>query len=80
MKETLPYRIVRLEGDVWTVRPDTGELGAEEQQDLSTYLDEVRMPYQIQNGQICIPESITWESLDECLSRFYAGRAEVCPF
>ncbi len=80
MEKTLPYRVVRLEGDVWTIRSDGGELGAEEQRELKAYLDHVQLPSLMHNGQTCVPGSIAWELLYEKLTQFYAGRAELIPF
>jgi len=73
-------RIVRLEGDLWRIRPDQGELDAAEQQELRDYFDEIRMAYRIEHGQLCVPGSIPWETLYERLEHFYDGRAEVYPF
>jgi len=73
-------RIVRLEEHVWRIRPDQGELDAAEQQELRDYFDEVRLPYRIDHGRLCVPESVLWEELYERLELFYDGRAEVFPF
>ena len=80
MNKPLPNRIVRLEGGLWRISPDQGELDALEQQELRGYLDEIHMPYVLERGQPCIPSSISWETLYERLVHFYDGRAEVCPF
>ena len=80
MKKTLPNRIVRLEEDSWRIRPDQGELDTVEQQELRDYLNEIRLPYRIEHGRLCIPGSISWETLYERLAHFYDGRAEVYPF
>jgi hypothetical protein len=79
-KESMPKRIVRLEGELWRIRPDHGELDAAEQQELRDYFDEIRMPYRLQHGRLCVPGSISWEALYERLEHFYDGRAEVYPF
>jgi len=73
-------RIVRLEGDLWRVRSDQGELDTAEQQELREYYDEVRMPYRVDGGKPCVLGSISWEALYERLEHFYDGRAEVYPF
>lgn len=80
MKKALSNRIVRLEGDLWRIRPDRGELDAAEQQELRDYFDEIRLPYRIERGRLCVPGSISWETLYERLEHFYYGRAEVYPF
>lgn len=80
MKKALPNRIVRQEGEFWRIRTDRGELTKGEQQELRHYLDEVRLPYRVEHGRICIPGSISWEVLYERLAHFYDGRAEVYPF
>ena len=80
MKKPLPNRIVRLEGDLWRIRPDEGELDSVEQQELRRYFDEVRLPYRIVHGRPCVSGNIAWETLYELLVHFYNGRAEVYPF
>jgi hypothetical protein len=80
MKKNLPNRIVRLEEGYWRIRADEGELEAAEQEELRAYLDEIRLPYRIQHGRLCVPGSISWEELDERLQHFYDGRAELYPF
>ena len=79
-KKSMPKRIVRLEGDLWRIRPDQGELDASEQQELRDYFDEIRMPYRIEQGRPCVLGSVSWESIHEVLDHFYTGRAEVYPF
>jgi hypothetical protein len=76
----MPKRIVRLEGDSWRIRPDQGELDAAEQQELRSYFDEIRMPYRLEHGRLCVPGSVSWEVIYERLNHFYDGRAEVYPF
>ena len=73
-------RIVRIEGDLWRVRSDQGELDAAEQQELKDYLDEIRLPYRMDHGRPCVWGSISWEVLFESLEHFCDGRAEVYPF
>ena len=80
MKKTLSPRVVRLEGKLWRIRPDRGELDAAEQQELRDYFGEVGLPYRIEQGRLCVPESISWATLSERLEHFYAGRAEIYPF
>lgn len=79
-KALMSKRIVRLEGDVWRIRPEQGELEAAEQQELRDYFDEIRMPYRLHGGGACVLGSISWETLSEILEHFYDGRAEVYPF
>jgi hypothetical protein len=80
MNQTLPARIVRLEDDMWRIRTGEGELDGVEQDSLEDHLAEIHMPYQMINGRLCIPATISWETLYERLSHFYSGRAEVFPF
>jgi len=68
------------EGDFWRISPDRGELDAVEQQELRDYFDEIRLPYRIEGGRLGVSGSLSWETLDESLTHFYAGRAEVFPF
>jgi len=63
MKQSLPGRIVRMEQGFWRIRLDRGELDAVEQQELEDYFGEIRMPYRIRGGRLCIPESVSWVSL-----------------
>jgi len=79
-KHSMTKRIVRLEGNLWRVRSEQGELDAAEQQELRDYFDEIRMPYRIDHGGPCVLGSISWEALFERLEHFYNGRAEVYPF
>ncbi|MBN9693607.1 MAG: hypothetical protein J0M24_25455 [Verrucomicrobia bacterium] len=80
MGTTLPARVVVQERGYWRIRPDRGELEAAEQEKLKDYLGEIHLPYQIRDGRVCIPASISWATLDETLSHFYEGWAEVFPF
>ena len=79
-KEPMPNRIVRLEENLWRIRPDEGELAPDEQKELQAYFDEIRMPYGFERGRLCVPGSVSWESIYEVLQHFYEGRAEVFPF
>jgi hypothetical protein len=80
MKKALPNRIVRLEGDLWRICPDQGELDAVETQELREYFNEIRLPYRIEHGRLGVSGSISWKTLYERLAHFYDGRAEVFPF
>ena len=80
VEKNMPNLIVRLEGDLWRIRPDQGELDAAEQQELRDYFDEIRMAYRIEHGQLCVPGNILWETLYETPEHFYDGRAEAYPF
>ena len=77
---SMAKRIVRLEGNLWRIRSDYGELDAAEQQQLRDYFDEIRMPYRLQDGSVCILGSVSWEAVYEILEHFNYGRAEVYPF
>jgi hypothetical protein len=80
MKQTLPPRIVRVEDDFWRIRTDEGEVDGAEQDELEDYFAEIRIPYQMMDGRLCIPATISWETVYEMLSHFYDGRADVFPF
>ena len=53
---------------------------AAEQQELRDYFDDIGMAYRIEHRRLCVPGSISWETLYERLEHFYDGRAEVYPF
>jgi hypothetical protein len=76
----MPPRIVRLEDNLWRIRPERGDLDAAEEQELRDYFGEVGLPYRIENGRPCVLGSIAWEELYERLQHFYDGRSEVFPF
>ena len=76
----MPSRIVRLENNLWRIRPEHGEIDGAEEQELRDYLDEVGLPYRIENGRACVLGTIGWEELYERIQHFYEGRAEVYPF
>jgi len=78
--ESMQKRIVRLQGNLWRIRSEQGELDAAEQQELRDFFDEIRIPYGLEDGRPCVPSSISWESIYEALDRFYTGHAEVYPF
>jgi hypothetical protein len=73
-------RIVRLEGDLWQIRTDTGELPESEQNALIAYFNEIKLPHQIADGCLCIAGGVDRESVFKCLENFYDVRAEVLPF
>lgn len=77
MNDTLPVRIVKLEEGYWWVLTVTGTLDCEEQDELLAFLNEMRLPYQKNGGVVVIAGTISPECVDECLSLFYDGRAEV---
>ena len=56
------------------------ELAPDAQKELQAYFDEIRMPYGFERGRLCVPGSVSWESIYEALQHFYEGRAEVFPF
>ena len=76
----MPNRIVRLEEGLWRIRLDEGELAPGEQEELKGYFDEIRMPYRLEHGSLCVAGSVSWETLYERLQPFYDARADVCPF
>ena len=79
-KKSMPNRIVRLEGNLWRIRSDEGELTPSERKELKEYFDEIRMPSTLMHGRLCVSGSVSWEDLYERLQHFYDGRADVYPF
>jgi hypothetical protein len=77
MNDRLPVRIIKLEERFWRVFTVTGTLDCEEQDELLAFLNEMRLPYQKHRGGVGIAGTISPECVDECLSLFYDGRAEV---
>jgi hypothetical protein len=77
MNDKLPVRIVKLEECFWRVLTVTGTLDWEEKDELLAFLNEMGLPYQKHGGVVGIAGTISPESVDECLSLFYDGRAEV---
>lgn len=73
-------RIVRLEEGSWRIRTDIGKLPKSEQIELIEYFNEIRLPYRLIDGCLCIVGDVDRESVFECLEHFYDGRAEVFPF
>ena len=73
-------RIVRLEEDLWRIRTDAGELPESEQMELIEYFDEIKLPYRLNDGALCIVGEVAREAVFERLEHFYDGRAEVFPF
>jgi len=73
-------RIVRLEEDFWRVRTEAGELPESERKELSEYFNEIKLPYQVVDGGLCIAGAVDREAVFERLEHFYDGRAEVFPF
>lgn len=73
-------RIIRIEGEFWRIRTDTGELSESEQNELKEYFDEIKMPYRIIAGRLCVSGAVDREAIFERMEHFYEGRAEVYPF
>jgi hypothetical protein len=73
-------RIVRLEDDFWRIRTDIGELAESERNELKEYFDEIKMPYKIIAGSLCISGRVDRDAIFERVEHFYDGRAEVYPF
>lgn len=80
MEPSLPYRVVRRDGEEWVVRPEEGEWLSVERQELKAYLEQAGLSCHFDHGRASIPGNIVWDLLYERLSQFYAGRAEVIPF
>lgn len=76
----MEMRIVRLEENLWHIRTDAGELKEPEQKELIKYLDEIKLPYLLADGCLCIDGGVTRDAVFELLEHFYDGRAEVLPF
>ena len=73
-------RIVRLERGLWRIRTDAGELPESEQMELIKYFDEIKLPYRLADGCLCIVGEVDREAVFERLKHFYDGRAEIFPF
>jgi hypothetical protein len=73
-------RIIRLEDGFWRIRTDMGELSQSEQKELKQYFDEIRMPYKIIDGRLCVSDGVDKAAMFERMEHFYEGRAEVYPF
>lgn len=73
-------RIIRLEENLWRIRTDAGELPETERMELLEYFDEIKLPYRIIGGCICIAGEVDREAVFERMEHFYDGRAEVFPF
>lgn len=73
-------RIVRFEKDLWRIRTDAGELPEPERMELIEYFAEIKLPYRLSDGCLCIVGEVGREAVFERLEHFYAGRAEVYPF
>ncbi len=73
-------RIVRIEEDVWHIRTDAGELSDAERRELIVHFDEIKLPYRLVNGCLCILGEVDRELVFERMEHFYDGRAEIIPF
>jgi len=73
-------RIVRLEENLWRIRPDAGEITESEKMELTEYFDEIKLPYRIVHGSLCIDGGVARDAVFKRLVHFYDGRAEVLPF
>ncbi len=73
-------RIVRKEAGAWKIRTDKGDLTPSEKNDLKEYFEKIEMPYKYSNGELSLPENVTWEEIDKRLSSFYGDSAEIFPF
>ena len=79
-KLAMDKRIVRFEDKFWKIRTDIGDLPASEQKELKEYFDEIRMPYRIIDGGLCVSGDVDRDAIFERMEHFYDGRAEVYPF
>jgi len=76
----MEQRIVRFEEGLWRIRTDGGELNESEQKELIEYFDEIKLPYRLANGYLCIHGGVARDEVFERLEYFYDGRAELFPF
>jgi hypothetical protein len=76
----LEKRIVRLENDLWRIRTDSGEIPDSEQKELEEYLTEIKLPYRVVDGHLCLEGGVDREAVFDRLEHFYDGRADVFPF
>ena len=73
-------RIVRLEEDLWRIRTEIGELFESERMELIEFFGEIKLPYRLVDGCLCIADGVDRDAVFERLEHFYDGRAEVFPF
>ena len=73
-------RIIRLEEGLWRIRTDVGELPESEQMELIEYFSEIKLPYRLTDGCLCVVGGVDRDAVFERLEHFYDGRAEVFPF
>jgi len=48
--------------------------------EMIEYFDEIRLPYRLIDGCLCIDGGVVRDAVFERLEHFYDGRAEVLPF
>jgi hypothetical protein len=73
-------RIVRFEDEVWRIRTDVGELPGSERKELEEYFGEIKLPYRLADGHLCIAGGVDRDAVFERLEHFYDGWADVLPF
>ncbi len=73
-------RIVRFENELWRIRTDGGEIPEPEQKELEEYFAEIKLPYRLVDGRLCVAGGVDRDAVFERLEHFYDGWAEVFPF
>lgn len=73
-------RLLRLEGEFWRIRTDTGELADAERDALGAYLDEKGFKTAMIDDSLAIPGELTWQEVVEPIEGFYEGKADLYPF
>jgi len=73
-------RIVRFENEMWWVRADVGEISSSEREKLEEYFVEIKLPYRLADGRLCVAGGVDRDTVFERLEQFYGGWAEVLPF
>ena len=71
---------MRLEGEFWRIRTDTGELTDAERDALRTYLDEKGFKTAMIDDNLAIAGELTWQEVVEPIEGFYEGKVDVYPF
>jgi hypothetical protein len=77
---SMEKRILRLEGEFWRIRSDTGELADTERDALGAYLDEKGFKTAMIDENLAIAGELTWQEVVEPSRLFTRGKADVYPF
>ena len=73
-------RVVRVKNGFWRINTADGPLTRVERDQLIEYFHEIRFPYQVVEGEVSVPDTVSWDDIHGVLCHFYDGVAFVCPF